>query len=531
MAGDNVRTVSAVDVQRMLGDGGEIALIDVREQGTHYKGHPFWACCLPFSKLEFLAADLLPRRGARIVLFDGGEGLAVQAAAKLVSYGYTGIALMDGGIAGWRAAGFELFSGVNVPSKAFGEFVEHEYETPRIGAAELKAKQDAGENLVVLDSRPYPEYRRMNIPGGIDTPGAELVYRVHDLAPAPDTLVVVNCAGRTRSIIGAQSLINAGIPNKVVALKDGTMGWELAGFVCERGQNKRAPLPSAAGVAKAQEAAARVAQRFGVRRCNWDQGAQWRADPARTLYMLDVRTPEEFEAGHVQGTRSAPGGQLVQSTDEYVAVRNARLVLIDDTLVRATMTASWLIQLGWPEVYVLDGGIAQLPQVQGGHDAQMFEAPRVDEIASADLAAAQRSGAAVIDLDTSLKYRAAHIPGAYWAVRSRLAEAKAKLPPGPSMIVFTGPAPLAAYAARDAAGLWPGTPIKILRGGTKSWQRADLPIETGMTRPTTTLDDVWYKPYDHVDNIEQAMRDYLSWEVNLVDQIKRDGTVRFKIFD
>ncbi|MGE0733195.1 MAG: rhodanese-like domain-containing protein [Alphaproteobacteria bacterium] len=525
------RTLSAAEVQRMLGDGGEMALIDVREQGVHYKGHPFWACCIPLSKLEFTAADLLPRRGARIVLFDGGEGLADRAAAKLISYGYTDVAVMAGGIAAWRDAGFELFSGVNVPSKAFGEFVEHEYETPRIDAAELKARQDAGEKLIILDSRPYPEYRRMSIPGGIDAPGAELVYRVHDLVPEPDTLVVVNCAGRTRSIIGAQSLINAGIPNKVVALKDGTMGWELAGFACERGQHRRAPAPSSDGLSKAQAAAAKVARRFGVQRCTWDHVRQWQADPDRTLYMLDVRTPEEFEAGHVHGARSAPGGQLVQSTDEYVAVRGARLVLMDDTLVRATMTASWLVQLGWPEVYVLDGGLMQLPQVQGGHDAHLFDPPVVDEIAAADLAAAVRSGAAVIDLDTSLKYRAAHIPGAYWAVRARLNEAKAKLPPGPSMLAFVGPSPIAAYAARDAAALWPGVAIKILRGGMKSWRRAELATETGMTRPTTSTDDVWYKPYDHLDNVEQAMRDYLSWEVNLVDQIKRDGTVRFKIFD
>ena len=67
-------------------------------------------------------------------------------------------------------------------------------------------------------------------------PGAELVLRVRDIAPSPDTTIVVNCAGRTRSIIGAQSLINAGIPNKVVALRNGTMGWHLAGFTCDKGE-------------------------------------------------------------------------------------------------------------------------------------------------------------------------------------------------------------------------------------------------------------------------------------------------------
>ena len=120
--------------------------------------------------------------------------------------------------------GFMLFEGVYVPSKAFGEFVEATWCTPHLSADELVRLRAEGRDVVVLDSRPMSEYRQMSIPGGIDVPGAELVHRVRDLAPDPDTLVVVNCAGRTRSIIGAQSLINAGIPNRVAALANGTMG-------------------------------------------------------------------------------------------------------------------------------------------------------------------------------------------------------------------------------------------------------------------------------------------------------------------
>ena len=138
----------------------------------------------------------------------------------------------------WADAGHELFSGVNVPSKAFGELVEHASATPSIDAAELDRLMRAGTDMVVLDSRPFDEYSRVSIPTGVNVPGAELVLRVHDMAPEPDTLVVVNCAGRTRSIIGAQSLINAGLPNKVMALKNGTMGWHLAGLKVARGETK-----------------------------------------------------------------------------------------------------------------------------------------------------------------------------------------------------------------------------------------------------------------------------------------------------
>ena len=175
------------------------------------------------------------------MLCDDADGLAARAAAILARNGYADLRILDGGIKAWAAAGFELFSGVNVPSKAFGEYIEHANGTPSIAAGELEALIRGGADMVVLDSRPFDEYVRVSIPTATNVPGAELVLRARDIAPSPDTLVVVNCAGRTRSIIGAQSLINAGVRNKVVALRNGTMGWSLAGFPCDSGKNRRAP--------------------------------------------------------------------------------------------------------------------------------------------------------------------------------------------------------------------------------------------------------------------------------------------------
>src|SRR5262249_42417129 len=208
-------------------------------------------------------------------------------------------------------------------------------------------------DIVVLDSRPFDEYTRVSIPTATNVPGAELVLRVQDLAPSPETMVVVNCAGRTRSIIGAQSLINAGVPNKVVALRNGTMGWHLAGLQCESGKDKRARRVSGTALAWAKSAADKVAHRFGIEGIDRATLERWRADEERTLYLFDVRDPAEYAAGHVAGALSAPGGQLVQATDQYVGAIGARLVLVDDAEVRAVMTASWLRQMGWKDVYVL----------------------------------------------------------------------------------------------------------------------------------------------------------------------------------
>lgn len=501
--------ISPAELKAMIADGGELAILDPREEGVFAKSHLFLAASCPLSRLEMLIEKLVPRAGTRIVLTDDDEKLAQRAASVLRSFGYRDIFVLAGGLAAWSAAGHELYSGVFVPSKAFGEYIEHRDGTPRISAGELKAKLDAGEDVLVVDSRPLGEFQVMNIPGALDCPGAELVYRVPELAKSPNTLVVVNCAGRTRSIIGAQSLINAKLPNKVVALKNGTMGWHLAGFSLDHGNCNHAPAPGSEALAKARALAAGVAERFGIRRVDRAGLARFTAQQDRTTYVFDVRSPEEFAQGHLHGAVSAPGGQLVQATDTYMATRNARVALVDTEGVRAVMTASWLLQMGWPEVVVVE------------------DAPQADEISSENLKGLGK--VQVLDFGTSLEYRAGHVPGAAFAIRSRLAERRDKLAQD-GIIVCTSPdGAFARFAAADLRSI-ASVPVKVLAGGTAAWRAAGLPIEGGETATWESAEDVYYKPYDRKSQVEQAMQDYLDWEVALMEKIDRDSDVRFVDF-
>ena len=517
----------------MLHDGAEIAVLDVREEGVFAKRHLLLAASVSLSQLEMRVPLLVPRRSARIVICDGGEGLAQRAADKLAHHGYRAVMVLAGGVAAWAALGYEIYSGINVPSKAFGEFVEQRDNTPRMAAQEVKARLDAGEKVVILDSRPLAEYRKMSIPGGIDCPGAELVYRVHDIVRTPDALIVVNCAGRTRSIIGAQSLINAGIPNRVVALKDGTMGWHLAGFELAREQNLLTPQPTQPGLAQAQQDAARVARRFGVRTIDVATVAKFAQEmERRTLYLFDVRSPEEYAAGHLHSTVNAPGGQLVQTTDAFAATRNARIVLIDDNGVRAAMTASWLIQMGWQDVYVVKDALKSGPLYQGlpAPEVLGLEQVRCDYLTAHDLRLELDSGnATVIDFETSLRYPDGHIPGAWLAIRANLEHNLERIP-RTKLLALTSPDGIIARLAAPETARLTQAPVKVLQGGTAAWRAAGLPLETGMTHLADTTEDVWYRPYDRTANVEEAMQDYLNWEVNLVQQIARDDDVSFRSF-
>ncbi len=526
--------ISALELKRLLVGDEELALIDVREQGAFSKSHLLFAVCVPLSRLELLIGDLVPRKDTGVVIVDdsASDDFGERAFYRLRGFGYKNVVLLDGGVAAWESAGFELFSGVNVPSKAFGEFVEYTYETPRLDASEVRAMLDEGRNMVIVDSRPFEEYHRMNIPTATDMPGAELAFRIHDIAPDPETFVVVNCAGRTRSIIGAQSLINAGIPNPVAALKDGTMGWHLAGFELEHGSNREASQPSSAGMEKALAAAGRVAERFGVPTVTRESVDEWRQDSGHTTYLLDVRSPEEYADGHGTGYRSAPGGQLVQATDEYVAVKNSRLVLADDVGVRATMTASWLIQMGWQNVYVLEGGIGSGPLEAGKWVPNLLDEIGEATVTTDALASAITNGleeVAVIDLGLSTDYEKHHIPGALWCVRARLTEATASLPSTASVVITSNDGLLARLALNEARTLTDCN-VQALEGGTDRWLAEERVTESGIERAIGDTDDVWYKPYEHRGAQEQFMRDYLTWEVALVEQIERDATTRFRVF-
>ncbi len=526
-----VGTIDAAGLKAALHDGGEIALLDAREEVPFDARHLLMAACVPLSRLELLVDACVPRRSTRVVWCDDGEGLARRAALRMVSLGYTNVSALAGGIAAWEVAGFRIYSGVHVPSKAFAEVVEHEAGTPWITAEELKELIDSKANIALFDSRSYEEFHGNSIPTAISVPGAELVYRFADLVSSPETMVIVNCGGRTRSIIGAQSLINAGVPNKVVSLKNGTQAWHLAGFPILKGSTARPPAVSPAGHAAARATADRVAERFGIERIDATTLARWQVDSAiRTHYVFDVRAPEEYVAGHIPGMKNVPGGQLVQETDRHAATWGARVVVVDDDGVRAVMTAHWMKQMGW------DVAAMTVDMRAEGRQTGAWT-PRVlglDGLAIATIDAAalrertQAGGVSVVDVDWSRDYREGHIPGSWYGIRAHLDAILPQLPSSNTVVFTSADGILAMLAAADLKKT-ASVLVLALDGGTAAWREAGFPLERGATRMATSPDDIRLRAREQTENVEDAMRAYLSWEIDLADQMATDDDQRFGI--
>lgn len=508
------RIISAVDARALIHAGEEVAFLDVREPGQFGEEHPLLAIPAPYSTLEVSIGTLVPRKTVPVVLLDAGDGVGERAADRLASAGYTNVQILDGGMPGWANAGFPVYRGVNVPSKLFGELVEHERDTPSISAEELESMMSAGERLVVLDGRSPEEFYRMSIPQGQSCPNAELPLRLDAIVDDGDTTVVINCAGRTRSIMGAQGLIDMGIGSKVVALRNGTMGWSLAGFELEHGSSHSFPTTlDSTTIAQARARSAKLAAQSGVRSIGKDVLEELQADAHRSVFLLDVRTEAEFMASHVAGAMHAPGGQLVQATDQWIGVRNATVVLIDPLSIRAVLVAHWLTGMGHT-VYVLEpAAIDDLPAATGPEPVVEIDGPPAVDASA--LASALSNRAACFDVRASAAHSAGHPQGARWVSRPQIAS----LTGSGSAVVLASDLAVGRLAAWDL-GECGWDVIGVCLASQQEWEGAG--VQTRLTPDSPPdgerVDYLFFVHDRHSGNLEAAQV-YLNWETGLLAQM------------
>ncbi|MBA4850573.1 rhodanese homology domain-containing protein [Emticicia sp. BO119] len=534
----NINYFSYAQIKTLLLEKKEIALLDVREEAIFAEAHPLFAANLPYSRIEIEAYSRIPRLNTTIVIYDNGEGLAEKALSIFIKIGYSEVHLLKGGLKGWELAGGEIFRDVNSPSKAFGELVESKRHTPSLSAKEVKTLIDNQDDILIVDARRFDEYQTMNIPTSQSVPGAELVLRVRELVQRPETKIIVNCAGRTRSIIGTQSLINVNIPNQVFALRNGTIGWTLDGQALEHGQNRKYTEVGTDIKQKAITDSRKVASRAGVKRTNLLAVKQWLKERNRTSYCFDVRTNEEYEAGHLPDFWFVPGGQLVQETDHYAPVRGARIVLADNLEVRANMTASWLAQMGW-EVYVIDYLTDELLTDTTTLPVKLPIPDSLPEIEASTITPEtlvdwlnKQTNTIVIDFSLANQYIKGHIPGAWYALRSQLNEAFEQFPEATRYVLTSTDQTLANYVFAGFKALT-DKDVFVLSGGNQGWIENGYLFETGDSPEknhfASPLIDRYRRPYEGTDNPVKAMQDYLEWEYGLVDQLELDGTHGFYV--
>ncbi len=524
--------LTPADLDDVLDAAREHALFDVRETGEAHRGHIPGACFLPRRHIEMRAADLVPRRDTPIVLYDSGQpndSRAARGAHTFARLGWTRLRVLEGGVRLWNASARPLAQGSNVPGKRFGEEVQASDEVPRISATELERWRDTGRAHLVCDIRTPEEYARARIPGARGAFGTELALLAGDLR-ARGGPVVVHCSGRTRSIIACRSLRLLGV--QAYALENGTMGWQLAGYALEHGAGAGPLEPTAQSRASGEADARRLALDAGARLLGAPQLADWlreRAAGRANVYLIDVRQVAAYVRGHIPGALAVPGGLAIQRADDFVPVRAARVVFVDDDEARAGLAAYWFRRMGFAEVYLLEGGLGVWTTVGGALEQGRGRARPLGwdeahalatQVAAPQMQALAASGSVrIVSVDTSAQFSKGHPAGAVWIRYGELEDRVAAMPRGAgSRIVLACRDGVlstlaAANLAREAV-----EGVRVLDGGLAAWQAAGLPVEHGL--PDGCADDLVVQPYDAGPD---AMRRYLEWEQALT--VRQAGTV------
>lgn len=517
-------TIDAAALKHALNTADEIALLDVREAGEHTSGHPFLASSAPLSCFESHLTTLVPRKTCPVVLFDEGSSQRAKKAAALAQgLGYINISILEGGTQAWSTSGYTLYEGVYVPSKTFGELVEEIMHVPHISAQDVQARMDANEDFVLVDGRPMTEHTKMNIPGSFCVPNADLAYFTKEFIPNDEIPVIVHCAGRTRSIIGAQILRDAGVKNPVIALENGTQGWHLAGLELETGSTRKVDTKPDAKTRDEMTITAReITKEHGINFAQASDVNNWAKDTARTTYVFDVRSESEFAAGHLPGTRNTPGGQLIQSTDAWAATRGARIVLVDDNEMRAVIVARYLKLMGW-EVFALSGGEAVWSEVS--LDPQTPYLPPSPPAAKTKL----NGNETILDTRSSMAFREGHLSSAQWTLRATLSEVMENISPTQEIVLCSADDQICGFIAEDLKNMGYSN-LSILAGDPKSWQAQGLEVISSPESPSNeeAIDFVFFTHDRHSGNLDAARR-YIEWETGLVAQLDTQERAIFKL--
>ncbi len=512
---------TCAELAALMSSDGLFVVFDVRERGEYNECQIPHTTSLPRSQIEFRIAELVPNRTIPIVVYDEGGKRAELAAETLITLGFDNVSILDGGLTAWQSEGRETVSGVNVPSKAFGEKVHHDRNVPDLSPEELKSLIDSHTDLTILDMRTPEEYGRFCIPGGLNVPGGDLILWAEELRRKP--AVIVNCAGRTRSIIGAAGLRRLGLTN-VRALRNGTMGWVLAGFDLEIKPARHDPATPARD-ARGLATALKIAAQEKIAMITVDDLVRSAANYADSLsYRIDVRSEQEFVSGHIAGTINVPGGQAVQRADDFVPVRNAPIVFISNQSARAVMAAYWYRQMGFKTVFFLQGGLdawttVGQPLLTGASAAQPMGFVAA-QAASRFIPAAQlrdmigKGSRLLLDVSTSLEHESAHVPGAKWISRGWI---DIKLPEliadRAQRIILTCPDGRQSILAAQQLARVGYSNISVLDGGLRGWATAGYRTDSGVSDALAPANDVVLSP--SIRGNKEDMQKYLDWELKL----------------
>ena len=209
-----------------------------------------------------------------------------------------------------------------------------ESQVPVISPEEVKQKLDAGEDIVILDTRSREDYKTKHIKGSLSMPQDEIYVRYSDLPQDREIIVLCYTTGCQSSAQVAQVLLELEFPN-VKDMKTGISGWEAQGF----------PLKG--------EYIASSASEINVESISPSQ-LKIKLDTNQDIYLIDVREKEEYKAGHIEKAHSLPLNQISSQLDKLS--KNKEIIIYSKTGSESKLACQYLTGKKFGNVRELAGG-------------------------------------------------------------------------------------------------------------------------------------------------------------------------------
>ena len=532
-----INWITFSELKTELETGTELALVDVREKADYVTGHLWRAVNIPYSSLELSVKRFIPRYNTRIILCHSNNVLSQRAALSLSHLGYSNITRFKENTDNVDASEYPMIRGDYAIAHAFGYHITSHHQTPVITANQLSRKLNAGEDILVVDTRSPKDYKKASLPNSINVPVERVIQKIPELVTNETTQIIVHCAGITRAALGAQTLINSCIPNPIKFLRDGTKGWFINGGELVRGRKFYNPEPSHASMSIAIKTAKELAQKFSLHYCSPENLQNWmEKNSNHTCYCIDVRSQEEYEHNHFPGAINIPGGELAGMTSDHLATCNANLCLIDDgSSARAEITASWMKQLGWNDVVILKQW-CDLAGLESGAEIRTISKSNISESqlinASRLKQLLDNCDAAVIDVSHSSDYRLGHITGAYWTLRSALPESISGLAEYSNLVITDTDGLMAQFVAQELK-LFTNKNVYVLKDGNAAWIADGLSISDGMDNVLCEVNDIdpllAQKPGATKTEIKHQFKASISYRNSLYPKFINDKPQKFSL--
>ena len=373
-------------------------LIDCRERRDYVDGHWFGSTNIPLSILPTRLPFLCPYKDFPIHFLHWGDAASSVALRYLEKLEYQNITPHSvtqpiGPVVGY-------VQGEYAWSKAFGEVVARQSDILEVTPQEYVTDY---QHAQLVDVRPTGEYNRFTLPNSINLPNSLLLANMERLGNHAD-LVLLHCAGRTRSIIGAHTIKAAGYSGDFGIFRGGTQAWELDGFAREHGANR-----TMAENIESTEFVANFLNRCHIPSAHIQPtGIAAFVETNSDHLIFDVSDDAANGILVAANIIKISGTNLVQQTDRSIARYHLPILLFDcRSGSRAAFAAYWLSRMGFcVKIAIVDADHVQF-SLEKNNDVQEKSDQQLIEKWVSD-------GTQIYDFRLSSEFATGHIESSRW---------------------------------------------------------------------------------------------------------------------